>query len=1025
MKTLEQACVPRESVFKERGLDTVYNLDELAGIDPHKFFEENFITQGMEQLLSEAFKRLEGKGAGASGTYLLSQSMGGGKTHNLIALALLAKFPQYRQQVMGSFYQPGPLGAVRVVAFTGRKTHTPFGLWGEIAEQLNRKEVFNPFYSPLQPPGSKNWVELLRGEPLLILLDELPPYFEAAKAIPVGATHLDSLTTTALANLLVAVSGNDLPNVCVVVTDLSGTAYHLGGAAMSEALEDLQLEVGRSVVRIDPVRLNTNELYEILRTRLFSQVPDASDVEAVADGYAKELEAARLMDITTASPDQLRADIVAAYPFHPAIRDLYARFRENPGFQQTRALIRLMRLVAAELWETGEAKHKYLVGAQDLDLHSSQVMSEIRQINSKLENAIAHDIAAEGGSSVAEQIDGAGATDAQDAACLLFLSSLSQAVNPILGLDRSEVAAYLAHPGRDLNTLRQAIDQLQTQAWYLHATRDGKLFFKDTENLVAKMETYTKGQLKEKRESELRARLNVMFDPKRKDCYQEVRALPALDQVQLTQDKVLLVVFRPSDQALVDIGDFFSHQQYKNRALFLTGISAGYEVVLQRAAEVSAINLIIAELRADNRREDDPQLVEAENIRSKKESQFYQACRETFQALYYPSKNGLTPVELEPKYVANEYKGEDQIIAALEEVAKFRKDTGADTTFPTSLENKLWPEHQKEVQWGSVKQRAAQDPSWLLHHPRALDDLKAELVRRDIWRENGEYVERGPFPKPATSVTVQLLQRSDETGEALLRVRPLHGDTVYWGESGPATTASPKLDFTVDLRTKAVRLSFLAMDSTGDHATGDPMEWTNSITLKHRFFQKGDEYLCELASYPAGQIRYTTDGSSPEQFGLTYGEPFAVPGDSRFILATASADGVKSEAFKFQVPPPGERAKVVVDPAVGAVWLRTHRRDDTYGSYELLSLLAKYGAEIGGLKVAVMRDTQWAEFRVEAGVFRSVEESRAIADLLHGMLSGGNLNIEATRLRFACGQDLLDLVAGLKTELQENEVKQP
>jgi len=258
MKTLEQACVPRESVFKERGLDTVYNLDELGSIDPHKFFEENFITQGMEQLLSEAFKRLEGKGAGASGTYLLSQSMGGGKTHNLVALALLAKFPQYRQQVMGSFYQPGPLGAVRVVAFTGRKTHTPFGLWGEIAEQLNRKEVFNPFYSPLQPPGSKNWVELLRGEPLLILLDELPPYFEAAKAIPVGATHLDSLTTTALANLLVAVSGNDLPNVCVVVTDLSGTAYHLGGAAVNEALEDLELEVGRSVVRIDPVRLNTS-----------------------------------------------------------------------------------------------------------------------------------------------------------------------------------------------------------------------------------------------------------------------------------------------------------------------------------------------------------------------------------------------------------------------------------------------------------------------------------------------------------------------------------------------------------------------------------------------------------------------------------------------------------------------------------------------------------------------------------------------------------------------------------------------
>ena len=29
MKTLEQACVPRASVFEQRGQDTVYNIDDL------------------------------------------------------------------------------------------------------------------------------------------------------------------------------------------------------------------------------------------------------------------------------------------------------------------------------------------------------------------------------------------------------------------------------------------------------------------------------------------------------------------------------------------------------------------------------------------------------------------------------------------------------------------------------------------------------------------------------------------------------------------------------------------------------------------------------------------------------------------------------------------------------------------------------------------------------------------------------------------------------------------------------------
>jgi hypothetical protein len=45
---------------------------------------------------------------------------------------------------------------------------------------------------------------------------------------------------------------------------------------------------------------------------------------------------------------------------------------------------------------------------------------------------------------VAQVIDhDVGASDARDAATLIFLSSLSQAVNPTLGLDRSEIVGYL------------------------------------------------------------------------------------------------------------------------------------------------------------------------------------------------------------------------------------------------------------------------------------------------------------------------------------------------------------------------------------------------------------------------------------------------------------------------------------------------------------------------------------------------------------------------------------------------------
>jgi hypothetical protein len=1028
MKTLEQACTPRASVFEHRSLDTVYNIDDLATIPADKFFAENYVTDGMRQLLTETFKRLEGKSSSAAGAFLLSQSMGGGKTHNLIALGLLAKNPEIRPKVMSEFYQPGPMGSVRVVTFNGRKTHTPFGIWGEIAEQLNKKDALSAFYGPLQAPGDGDWVNLLRGDPLLILLDELPPYFEAARAVPVGATHLDSLTTTALANLLVAVNSGKLPNVCLVLTDLSGTAYGQGSAAVSAALGDLEQEASKFVQTISPVRMNSNELYHILRTRLFERLPSDDEIQDVAEGYRQELERAKLMDITAASPEQLKSDIASAYPFHPAIRDLYARFRENQGFQQTRALIRIMRLAVADLWKNGAAgaKARYLVGAQDLDFHDAEILSEVRQINSHLDNAIAHDIASEGNGAVAERLDGPGVSDAQDVAKLVFLSSLSLAVNPTLGLDRSEIAAYLAAPGRDLTKLRATIARLQDGGfWYVHPTTQGKLLFRPTENLHAKLDEYTKGQLREQREKALRERLEEMFKPVRRDCYQELKALPALDQVPVSQDVVTLVIFRSGNQALAEIRQFWSAQPFKNRLLFLTGAEAAYETTLQRAAELSAAIKIRDEMLAEGRPSGDPQLVEAESIVTKKQSNFYQACRETFQTVHYPSKNDLTPVDLDPKYVANEYKGEEQVTQALKEAFKFREDTDASGTFRNTLENKLWPADQKETSWADLRRRAASDPSWVLHHPKALDALKDELVRRDIWREpGGGFVQRGPFPKPATSVQVQPLSRDDATGEATLRVKPLHGDTLYKSTTGPATTASERVDGGENLQTNALKLWFLAVDSTGEHETGESVCWTNTITVKHRFYQDGDQRRCELSALPSGSIKYTTDGSGPEAYGQAYTAPFIVPADARFVLAIAEGDGVKSEVAKFDVPKSGEKVVVTVDPARPATWKRKVKKDSTAESYEWLQLAGNHRAELGGLVLQVMQDQRWVEFRADTAVLLDVPFATDEATRLKELVPSGNLDLEVDVLRFATGQDLIDMVAALKTELQPGEVAQ-
>ncbi|MBX3109975.1 MAG: ATP-binding protein, partial [Fimbriimonadaceae bacterium] len=468
MPSLKQSCTPRPSVFDSNKRDTVHDILDLVkgNIDPNEFFTENYVTQGMRTFLTEAFKRLEGNSAGAQAIFRLSQSMGGGKTHNLIAFGLLCQNPELRDPVMGDFHKVGNLGKVRVVAFSGRQTDAQHGIWGEIAKQLGKQEQFSHFMTNLEAPGQEAWTQLLQGEPIAIILDELPPYMEYAHSRKVGDSNLAVVTTTALSNLFIAVADNKLSNVVLAVSDLSGAAYEHGHTRIEEifekvgSLKNLNQEAIRLSMPIDPVRMNSDELYQILRTRLFEKLPTESTVKEVANGYSDAIRKAKLQDITTASPEQFAADVESAYPFHPAIRDLYARFKENQGFQQTRALIRIMRIIVADLWNSGKAESLDLIGAHNINLADPEMVSEVKQINSKLDGAIAHDISSQGSAS-AEAIDAElGGTDAQDVSKLVFLASLADGPNQILGLNRGEIVQYLAAPGRDVAKLnKDAIDQ--------------------------------------------------------------------------------------------------------------------------------------------------------------------------------------------------------------------------------------------------------------------------------------------------------------------------------------------------------------------------------------------------------------------------------------------------------------------------------------------------------------------------------------------------------------------------------------
>jgi hypothetical protein len=1029
---LKKACTPRQSVFNKDRRDVVLDLSDLleGKIDGEDFFDENFTTSGMKTLLEKTFSRLDGTSDQAS-TFLLTQAMGGGKTHNMIALALLASNPGLRKKVLGANGPGSRLPKVRVVGFTGRQSDAPLGIWGAIADQLGKKDLFKDYYSPLQAPGETAWINLLKGEPTLIMLDELPPYMDYVKSREIGNSDLSVVTTTALANLLVAVNKAELTNVCVIISDLTAS-YEGGTDQLNKALANLQKETNRSALRIEPVNPHGDELYHILRTRLFEKLPDNDTIKAIANEYAKAVRDAKEMDVTNASPDSYAAQLIESYPFHFSIRDLYGKFKENPGFQQTRGLIRMMRIFVSNMYDTGRADEVKLVHPYDLDLNNDEVFSEIKSINPSLSEAITHDIAKDG-HSVAEELDKklGSNSDSQDVCKLLLVASLANIPGATHGLRESDIMGYLCAPGRDISNVKKSIvDYLPTQAWYLHASQDGRLFFKNIQNLAAKLHSLAESYNKESCIKELRNYLATLFTPGLKDCYQRVEILPGIDEVNIEADKIILVITEPTTEPNAtsrlspEWNTFAEDIEYKNRVAFLTGSHDTLGRVVEQAAQHKAVLSILADFDTERLADNDPQRQRALVSRDKIMLSLRSAIQETFTTLSYPSKNGFRSTDCRIQFQDNQFDGEQLIRDTMEKLQKFTNDISSDT-FRKKCEARLFG-GQSTAQWSEIKRRAATLTTWQFHRPDALETLKNTAISQDRWRDEGGYVNKGPFPPPDTEVRTQRLSRDETTGEVSLKITPVHGDTVYYeiGDNKP-TKASARIESFNNFKTSELQLTFLCVDSTDEHSTGSFEVWKNSINLKYRVFQQGDDWMVELKAYPRGDIRYTTDGSDPKGFGAAYDGPFQITEECPFVLAIAQQGGVTSAQEKINVKQHITK-EVKVDPGKPVTWRRRHSNLTARAAFEFMERLARYQGTAFGVTIDIQAndDSQEISYTGAETFGLQGEGFEKMVKRLQTAMNGSQVFLSIERIEFEQGQQLLDWVAEAKGKLQPGEVSQ-
>jgi hypothetical protein len=897
--------------------------------DGESFFQRTHITQGMQDLITEGIARLAG--ASSQAVFHLKQAMGGGKTHLLVGFGLLAKHPALRAKYCTGIPHATGFNTANITAFNGRNNPDHF-FWGEIATQLGKGEQFKGFWtSGPKAPDEKDWLKLFAGsEPVLILLDEMPPYFQDLDTKPVGNGTVADIATRAFANLLTAAGKKS--NVCIVVSDLAAS-YDRGTRLITRALDDARAELGRQERNITPVDLAANEIYQILRKRLFTSLPEQAEIADIAETYGRKLEEAVKSKVANRGAEAIADEIAATYPFHPRLKNVIALFKENEQFKQTRGLIELISRLLKSVWDR-KANDIFLIGPQHFDLSVTEVRDKLAEI-SGMRDVIARDLWDANQSAHAQTIDlSTGKETAAQIGTLLLTASLSTAVNAVKGLTREEIVECLVSPLREPSEFLGAFEELEKSAWYIHHTPEGRYYFDRQENLTKLLQTFAHDAPENKVDDLIRHRLTSMFKPSRKTVYDDVLPLPKLEDVahRVRKGRVLLIVSPDSKIPPEEVQKFFEGLSQKNNLCVLTG-----DKTAMGSVEEKARNLFAAQ-QADGRiPKNHPQRADLEKKQQTYEQDFNATVLNLFDKVLFPIQRPGKPPQLASKALdttrdgTTPFNGEEQIEKTLTSnplklYLYVEKDFDP---IRDKAQDLLWPENLDEARWSDVTDRMAEQAGMPWLPPKGLETLKSIACNRGLWEDLGNgYVTKKP-QKKKTSVQVIAESEPDDAGAVHLRINPQNAGPaprIYYAEDGPVSESSLQLK-DATLCTKALRVHFLVMDPSGRHETGDPVPWFNKLVLRNRLVQDNGTRKVELLVAPQGAIRYTLDGSEPRE-GAMYDKPVDVGNGDVLLRVFGEANGLEAKA-EFRFPAKGKKGVQIDDVQPSRLVSRTGRKLDS------------------------------------------------------------------------------------------------
>lgn len=486
-----------ESVFAANLNEVALGTGPEVYNNPTSFFAKTYITAGLRDIANRVVRALNGEET-ENRVISLQTGFGGGKTHTLISIYHIVKSGArlLQSESCKHILQEGVVPSfedAKVAVFTnnttdvsqGRQTtegFTIYTLWGELAYQLGGVEAYEKIkqndIDRTAPTSGILKPIIEKAGTSLILIDELADYCVKATSKKVGAGNLFSQTNSFMQTLTEVVAS--VPK-CVLIATLPAGVNEVADSQIGQTvLDSLQTRIVRIGSNVKPV--DDEEVFEVVRRRLFEQIDDTAVVDLVAKRY-KDMFHNRYRDLPEYCDKMEYANkIKKSYPFHPELIEMFRqRWGSDSRFQRTRGVLRLLASIVQDLWKRRDS----LAGSQAL-IHTSDVNLEnlssltgtiTNLMGSNWETVMLADVYGTG--SNARKIDDADPSSnigmfrmTQGIATTLLMASVGARQNK--GLDIKQLKLCVLRPKAfNHNDIDGALNKLEQVAHYLYSSKVG------------------------------------------------------------------------------------------------------------------------------------------------------------------------------------------------------------------------------------------------------------------------------------------------------------------------------------------------------------------------------------------------------------------------------------------------------------------------------------------------------------------------------------------------------------------------